>query len=73
MNSFGVLFYLHPKVMAIYGLHLQGSANLRTGDPINRLMEEIFTSRSLAASSESDECFELANYWVQTCIKAHSP
>jgi len=41
------------------------------GDQLTTLIDGIFTSRPLARDISSDFCFELASYWLRTCLKTH--
>ena len=41
------------------------------GDPITSLQPGIFTSRPVADDSSSESCFEMAQYWLKTCLETH--
>ena len=41
------------------------------GDPITSLQPGIFTSRPVADDSSLESCFEMAQYWLKTCLETH--
>ncbi|CZR67603.1 uncharacterized protein PAC_17502 [Phialocephala subalpina] len=41
------------------------------GDPVTTLMPGVFTSRPVADDSSSDACFNIAQYWLKTCLETH--
>ncbi|KAK0100834.1 hypothetical protein ONS95_007281 [Cadophora gregata] len=62
-----------------YETDLQGWSNDADGiklyttkdDPINKLLPGTFVSRPLAKDTKSEQCFELAKYWMKTCLESH--
>ncbi len=41
------------------------------GDPITSLQPGIFTRRPVEDDSILESCFEMAQYWLKTCLETH--